>query len=256
MAQNEIILNKLLHQIAKEQNYINYDIKIEPVSSGGANYTTALYNITMTEGGNNIYLFGKVAIIKEKMRAGAPRVYEIENYAYTKIVTTYERLQDEHQIAQEHRLAFSKFYAYNPTEYEETLVLENLVKQGYQNYDRLKSVDWQYTKSALRDLAKMHALAFAFSEYYPEEFTKAVDDLKSYWIMEDEQIKSYYDGSMTKAVEVTKEKNKDKLLRFFDEIKEGLFENLYCKWGRRPVLGHGDYRLSNLLHRIRDVSLA
>ncbi|CAB3219723.1 unnamed protein product [Arctia plantaginis] len=35
MAKAEEILNKLLLQIAKEQNFVNYDLKIKPASSGG-----------------------------------------------------------------------------------------------------------------------------------------------------------------------------------------------------------------------------
>lgn len=254
MAQNAEHLNKLLEQIAKEQNFVNYDIKIEPISSGGANYTSALYNINISEGDKVLYMFAKLAILGASLRTDAPKVYEIESFAYTKILKAFERLENEHQVPEEHRLVFSKFYGYNPSVYEETIVLENLVKVGYQSYDRFKSIDWPYTKSALRDLAKMHALSLAYSEYHSVEFMEIIEELQNKWKSENRQIKDYYKSLMTKAVDKTRAKNRDKLRRFFDGVDGDVFGTLYNKWGRRPVIGHGDFRPSNLLHRTRDVS--
>ncbi|CAB3219722.1 unnamed protein product [Arctia plantaginis] len=52
MEKAESILNKILPQIAADLNYVNYKIQIDPISSGGANYTSLLYNITIEEGSN------------------------------------------------------------------------------------------------------------------------------------------------------------------------------------------------------------
>ncbi|CAB3219727.1 unnamed protein product [Arctia plantaginis] len=52
MEKAESILNKILPQIAADLNYVNYKIQIDPISSGGANYTSLLYNITIEEGPN------------------------------------------------------------------------------------------------------------------------------------------------------------------------------------------------------------
>lgn len=252
MAKDKKLLNKLIAQIAKGLNFLNYHIRIESVSSNGANYTSNLYSVTITEGDRMVYLFAKVAAIGDKMRLNAPKIYEIENFVYTKVLKAYERLQDEHHVFNEHRITFCKFYGYEPTVREEIIVLEDLVPVGFKPYDRMKSIEWDYAKSAVTEMAKMHSLAFAYNEYYSEDFFSVMDELKVLWKTEPER--SYYEGVRRKTIETTLEEHKDKIQRFLDTHKGEMYRNMYNKWGRRPVLGHGDFRPSNLLHRVREVS--
>lgn len=254
MAKAEQILNTLLQQIAKEQNFVNYDLKVEPISSGGANYTSSLHNITITEGNKCVHMFAKVAAVGEVMRTQAPKFFKTESFAYTQLIKIYNKLQEEHQVPKEHRLVFPKFYGCNTKFYEETIVLENLITEGYQAYDRFQCIDWEYAKSAFNELAKLHALAFAYGEYHPEEFSKVLEDLKFIFDTENEMMSGYFVKIIEKALSVINDGNRGMLQRYFESETSRMYLE-YMKWNKRPVLGHGDYRPSNLMHRIKKVSL-
>ena len=72
----------------------------------------------------------------------------------------------------EHRLHFTKCYGFEAGTNQEILILENLLTLGYCPQDRFHSYDWQYAYSAVKDMAEMHALSFAFNKKDPEEFEK------------------------------------------------------------------------------------
>lgn len=253
MADVDQHFNRLLEKIAEEQNFVNYVLNIEPISSGGANYTSKLYNVTIKEGPNELNLFAKVAAIGEKMRSQAPRFYETERYAYTKLAKVYERIEEENGISAEHRLVFPKFYGSNPNEFEETIVLENLVKAGYSAYDRFKSIDWPYARAAIEEVAKMHALSFAYAERHTEEFDKIVEILKFEWQMDTGDMKDYFQKVVVRAIEIVRDENRETLKCFFETFNKDEFA-VHFKACRRMALGHGDFRPSNLMHRNRDVS--
>lgn len=249
MAEN--IIKELLVKIVKEHNFVGYDVKIEPITSDGANYTSALYNVTLTKKENAVHMFAKVAAVGEKFRSKAPKFYETEQFVYTKLLKIYEQLEEKYDVPQEQRLTFAKFYGYNPNEYEETIILENLVMNGYEAFDRFKTFDWQYAKSAVTNLARFHGLSLAYGKYYPEEFAELVGKLKFKLPASDEEIEGYFALVITRAIETTREENRDKLKRFFKSFQSKQFLEYY-QVDQTPVLGHGDYKPSNLMHKIRE----
>ncbi|CAB3244334.1 unnamed protein product [Arctia plantaginis] len=242
----EEMLYTFLPKIAEEQKYVDYKLKIEPISSGGANYTSTLYNVTIEERNNTHHMFVKVAAMGEKIRSQTPNFYHTEIFVYTKLAKVYKNLEEEHQVPDKYRLHLTKFYGCDPTVYKETVVLENLVVKGYQPYDRLKPIDWEYAASAITELTKLHALSFAYSEYHPEEYKKVVNDHKFVLEMEAEFVSGFFDASIAKAIDSVEEKFKDKLKVFFERFVKK-FPDLFK--GVKPVLIHGDYRPSNLMHR-------
>ncbi|XP_075981205.1 uncharacterized protein LOC142979873 isoform X3 [Anticarsia gemmatalis] len=249
MAQGAHFPKSLLHKIAREQNFKNYDIEINPISSDGANYSSTLYNITISEGDRAIHMFAKLAAIGDKTSSQSPKYYETECFVYTKLSKIYEKLETDHNVPKEHRLVFSKLYGCHSEKYEETIALEDLIKSGYQAYNRFECMDWEYGKAATRELAKMHALSFAYGKYYEEEFQEVLATLK--FQLDKDQLKGYLEDLTSKAVQSIREDSRDKLQRFFSEMQVEKFLNYYT-WKFKPVLGHGDYRPSNLMHKIRE----
>ncbi|PZC76228.1 hypothetical protein B5X24_HaOG204908 [Helicoverpa armigera] len=139
MVQSEEPLRNLLKKIAKEHNYENPEIIINSISSGGANYTSALYTaIIKAKNKEDLNLFGKVAAVGEKFRSEATiDFYGNEKFAYTTLFKIFEALEEEHGVPEEHRLPFVKFYGFDASaQYLETMVLENLITQGYEAFDR------------------------------------------------------------------------------------------------------------------------
>ncbi|CAD0202866.1 unnamed protein product [Chrysodeixis includens] len=243
----------LLKRIAGEQKFVNYDLKIDPVSTGGANYTSKLYRVRLSEQDRVLHLFAKVAAIGEKMRSQAPRIYETENFAYTKLAKIYEELQEEHQVPDEYRLFFTKFYGSHTKEYEETLVLEDLMMAGYESYDRFKAITWPYSKRAVEELAKMHALSFSYAKCRPDDFKQVVGKLKFEYKLDQNDMKIYYTRIINRAVEAVQEKHKTLVADYFKDFDQEDFKALY-KTSRGIVIGHSDFRPNNLMIRCQRVS--
>ncbi|KAF9412776.1 hypothetical protein HW555_008779 [Spodoptera exigua] len=151
----------LLHTIAKEQKFVDYSLDIKEISSGGANYTSKLFSVTVTEGTHTLRLFCKVAAIGEKMRAQLDKIYTTEHFFYTKLAKMYRNIEDKCGIPDELKLNISKYYGSNTEMNEEAMVLEDLTASGYEAYDRFKSIDWPYAQAAVRELAKFHACSWA-----------------------------------------------------------------------------------------------
>lgn len=213
MAHLERILQKLLDEIATKQSLVNYNITIKQISSEGANYTSQLFLATITsENYDNIYLFGKVAAMGDKMRSEVPfPVYEVERKVYTEIAKVYQSLEDKHNVPNEFRLKMPKFYGCNPKLKEETIVLEDLTAQGYGDYSRFKSIDWKYASKAVEELAKLHALSFAYGHEHPDEFQSLVKELMVDWQPEGDQ-KHFYENMLKTGLASIKEENRNRVM--------------------------------------------
>lgn len=249
MADAEQILNRLLNTIIKEQNY--RDVKINAITSGGANYTSALFLVTLTAPQKeDVELFAKVAIVGEKMRLlmNATRMFTTEAFVYTDLAKTYDSFQQKYNIHEDEQFVFTKFFGCNPKEYEETVVLENLVARGFKTYNRFKSIDWDHASGAVKMLARFHALSFAYEKEKPEEFKRVIEELKFHRPETSESMIEIWKQMMERAFSVCKEKHKRNLEKFFENQGSDLFSKFNEPLGR-PVLIHGDYRPSNLLFK-------
>ncbi|XP_053612980.1 uncharacterized protein LOC128676719 [Plodia interpunctella] len=259
MANHDQILRELLEKIAEEYKYKDATYKIEPVSSEGANYSSALYNITVSSPNNeDLNLFAKVLSFSEKTRSAMVDTdtlpsdpSETERFVYQELAEKFKELELKCGIPMEERYAFTKFYCHQPNTNAETVILENLAVKGFEVYDRLKSIDWPYASKAVEVLAKFHGLAMAYEEHNPEEYkdilikyTNKIEPIYKY------MSSSFKDFAET-ALSVTREENKEKLKKFIDSLSS--FENVlhvYSKPQRKPVIIHSDFRPSNIMHRI------
>ena len=254
MEQKEVLLRQLLNKIAKEQKYENYDLIINETSSGGANYSSKLFTVIIREANKeDLHLFAKVAAAGEAVRKEMPsmiKMYDVERFAYTKLSTIYASLEEENGVPEEHRLHFTKCYGFDASRNQEILILENLLALGYGPHDRFHSYDWEYAYSAVKDMAKMHALSLAFSQKNPEEFEKTLEDLKMDFSESDAMV-----NSTKELVKVSLDKVDPKYRDALEKFMEGK-PNPDEMTGAitRPVIIHGDFRGSNLLHRVREVS--
>ncbi|XP_013192456.2 uncharacterized protein LOC106136452 [Amyelois transitella] len=249
MAVAEQRLLKLLDQIAKEQKYNDYNVDVKPISTGGANYTTALFTVTITEPDKeDLHLFAKVAILSEGMRKEMPfDLYEVEYFAYNKLEKIYNEMQDRYKIPANDRLVFAKYYGSNTNVTEETIVLEDLTAKGYECHDRFKCFDWPYASKAVGMLAKFHGLSIAFGEENPTEFQGWLNKYQ-FKLNESDSHGMFFKKIATLALKVVKEENKGRLAKFLELLSVGKMVEFNAPI-RRPMLVHGDYRPSNLMHR-------
>ncbi|CAH0695609.1 unnamed protein product [Spodoptera exigua] len=242
----------LLHKIAKEQKFVDYNLDIKEISSGGANYTAKLFSVSIIEGSNRLRLFCKVAAIGEKMRAQLSTIYETEHFFYTNLGKMFQNIEDQCGIPDDLKLNVSKYYGSTIELNEEVMVLEDLVPAGYKAYDRSKPIDWPYAQAAVRELAKFHACAWAYGKRDPEGFNEVMKNVVYNIKMEESESVSYATKMIGNAINALNvEEYKEKVVKYFENYDPDSYEK-YLKSSRRPVMCHGDYKPSNLMHKILD----
>ncbi|XP_045452366.1 uncharacterized protein LOC123661454 [Melitaea cinxia] len=245
------VINKMLDEIAKANRYDECQIKIKSVSSGGANYTSYLHHVTISAPGkDDLKLFVKLAALGEKIRSAASFIiFEIEDFFYKKLLKTYEAIEERNMVSSEHRLVTPKFYASNDKYCKEVLILEDMTSKGYQAFNRFESIDWKYASKSIQNLAKLHALSIAWSIDDPKDFENNKSlEFNAYISIRLDLLKN----SIKNTIEVTRPENKEKIEKFCKEMTEYDVFRGFLNPIRRPVIVHGDYRPSNLLHRKLD----
>ncbi|XP_050352662.1 uncharacterized protein LOC126774998 [Nymphalis io] len=260
MADAEQTLREFLDKILDEKNYKPQEINIKAISTDGGNYTSVLFLVNVSSPNREeLKLFAKVATVGENLRVrmNADWLYGNERFVYTKLVKIYKDLEDELNIPNEHKYLIPKFYGCKEDKGKETVVLENLTESGYKTFDRFKSMDWEHACAGVENLAKFHALSFAFAKYRPEEFDELTHDLKfkigNEETLADEVTKEVWMKMIKGSLEVLKEEQREAVGRFLVES-----QNNFVKYNNpigNPVIVHGDYRLSNLLFRKQDDTL-
>lgn len=258
MADVEKKLHDYLQNIAKENGYNDAKIDIEAISSGGANYTSALYLATVSESPKqDMKLFAKVANISESFRGATEGqfsvVYETERFFYAELAVAFEKLYTKYGVPEKNRLYLPKFYGFKSIELEETLVLENLAANGFGNFNRFKTFNWDYASKSIEELAKFHALGLAYRKESPEEFKKIQKNAFTFEStdMENKMKDVFMTQAIKTGTQLIKEEYKPIMQKYLEETD--LMEQLTKLW--LPLDGgaliHGDYRPSNLMHRRR-----
>ncbi|XP_072942703.1 uncharacterized protein [Epargyreus clarus] len=252
MVDAETLLSPVLEKIAKEQDYDDYKTDISLFVSGGANYTSQLYNITISAPKkDDLKLFAKVAVLGEKLRSlTTMQVFETEIMFYTKIMEKYREYEERYNFPKEERLVLPKYYG-GSTEYmKETIVLEELSAQGYQAFDRFKCYDWEYASKCVSILARIHALSVRFERENTEEFEDLIEKLAFKFPMND--MKDMMEKAVAGAIGATAEEYRGRLAMF---IQQNMTEENILKFynpTRKVVLNHGDFRPSNVLHKTNE----
>lgn len=254
MASSEEKLKNVLLRIAKEQGYKDPRIDIKPISSGGANYTTILFLAKVSETFKpNLELFAKVANLGEEVRVQnemMAKVYMIESVFYTELAVNFERLYLKNSVPAEHRLVLPKYYGHVLTRLEETLVLENLEANGFGNFDRMKTYNWEYAATAVQQMARFHALGLALRDENPAEFEKIVAPFHVDLLANEDLMQMFMQQAISNCCEVITAEQADRIRKYFSQT-ELLTESMKRFMDDKTMLIHGDYRPSNLMQRRR-----
>ncbi|XP_072943014.1 uncharacterized protein [Epargyreus clarus] len=249
MSDAETKLREVIQKIAQEQDYANSKIALKPLSSGGANYTSQLFTVTLSAPGkDDIKLFAKIATLGEKIRAmSAIQVFETEIIFYTKILPKYREFEEVHNIPEEDKFVLPKYFGGSTAYMDEVLVLEELSGKGYQAFDRLKCFDWEYASKSVAALARLHAFSVAYERDDPETYSEMVKKLK--FTIPTDEMKNFLKNRIETGVKATEEVNRARVEKY---LKDELTEQTFLKYfnpKRRLFLTHGDFRPSNILHK-------
>ncbi|XP_032520112.2 uncharacterized protein LOC116772149 isoform X2 [Danaus plexippus] len=247
MTEAEKSLRVLLDTILDERGIKSREVNIEEIKTNGANYTSALFSIKVQTPNEELKLFAKVATIGKEMRnvVNAEWMFSTERFVYNKLVYLYNDIQKH--LDDEHKFIFPEFYGCNDEVGKETIVMENLVEHGYKPYDRLKSMDWQHAEISVMNLARFHALSFALEKKDPEMFKRFTDDMEFNMMKKDDpSFTSMLVKMAEKPLEILDKDQRDLVKNFL--FQEDIMTK-YTKPFGKPVLCHGDYRLSNILFK-------
>lgn len=254
MSDAESILRKVLNKITDQLQYNHAKISLKELTSGGANYTSALYSVTVTAPDQDVLkLFAKVANVNQVLRKvmNIDFMFKTEQFVYSDLVKVYEKIQDKNQLSPEHRFEFPRFFGGQSVEGEETVVLEDLTAKGFDSFSRFKSIDWEHAACAVEYLARFHALSFAYQKEDPDNFARDAEQVKTR--RRDEAVSSSFTETwkrmVSSAINVAKEEHKERLAKLL-EADNGRDEFHKFKTPlSTTVLCHGDFRISNMLFR-------
>ncbi|XP_063538263.1 uncharacterized protein LOC134747598 [Cydia strobilella] len=249
----------LLEKIAKEQKYVNNTVDLKEVSAGGSNVTSALFLSTIrADDKPDLKLFAKVALLNDHARKMSPMKcpFTTELYFYTKLKKQYERIEGKHNVIEDHRVRMPNLYGCYDEYLSETLVLEDLVGQGFENYDRQQPADLEYVTAAIDLMAKFHALSLAFHDDDPVGFKEASDTLTLDMSKMEALVPIVKPKAMANALAAAEGENREKLEKFLKQEPCLLlkFMDTY-RSKNRNILVHGDFKPNNLMHRRRNGKL-
>ncbi|KAJ2948772.1 hypothetical protein O0L34_g8031 [Tuta absoluta] len=254
MTDAEPILRDLIANIASEHDFKNYDLVIKPVSSGGANYTSALFLVTVKcPGKKDEELFAKVACMGEHMREiiDGKKLYRLEVFFYKELSQIYRTLELKANVAEKDRLKIPKFYGCKTDLFEETVIMQNLVAEGFKAHNRLEPVSWEYAATSIENLAKFHALSFAYQKENPEEFDEVCKDLVFVDFAQDDGMKDMTEKQVQEILEITKEEYRPRVTKLLADLgDEGVW--MFKRPLGTKVIVHGDFRSDNLMYREKD----
>ncbi|XP_026492692.1 uncharacterized protein LOC113398251 [Vanessa tameamea] len=260
MTDAEQTLRDFLDKILDEKNYKPREIKIKAIPTDGGNYTSVLFIVNVSSPNRDeLKLFAKVGCVGENLRLqmNADWLYGNERFVYTELVKIYKDIEDELNIPNEYKYLFPQFYGCKEDRGKETVVLENLTESGYKTFDRFKSMDWEHASAGVENLAKFHALSFAFAKYHPEEYNELTLDLKFKITFDETQqndfAKEMWEKMINASLQILKEDQRKAVGRVLVESQSNFTK--YNNPIGNPVIVHGDYRMSNLLFRKQDDTL-
>ncbi|CAG9795985.1 unnamed protein product [Diatraea saccharalis] len=245
------VLQRTLHDIAEEKGYDHGELKVLPVSTGGASYTSQLYCGKMSAPNKeDLKFFAKVATLGKDARSMIPTsIYFTEQYVYRKLAGVYEKIEDKHQVTSEHRFVFPVVYGYSDTDMEEVIVMQDLTAEGFTVQDRFSSFDWHYASAAVQQIARFHALSIAMQHDFPADYAELTEKIKFQKTL-DQSMSGMFLQTVYKSVELVKEEYKERLREYLKIYLPKAIAT-YHDTPPRPVLNHGDFRMSNIMHKKR-----
>lgn len=240
-------LEKSINNIAKRENFISYEITCKNISPKGGSYMGILYEVDITgetaEGAKEVNIFVKNKVEKDEVKIySVSEVFHREMFTYKELLTLFVELQDEANIPEIERYDIVKCY-------EETnsrsIILENLVKQGFKVYNRMETMSVEYAKLCVQQLAKFHALSFVIQEKRPNFFREKVVTLNQPYVFEEDWygfVKNISKYSISCLDTEVQKCFKEKILKKVDDYPKYMTDVSGVK-----TLCHGDYKHNNIM---------
>ncbi|CAG4963015.1 unnamed protein product [Colias eurytheme] len=239
-----------IKEIVKNEGYIKYNVCVNNISTNGNNFLGELYELNITgetvNGDKDINIFLKQIINNDDFKVYSIReVYAKEAFFYNELAEIFNDIQNNANIPIEERLKIVHSYKETSTT---TIILENLVKEGYKPGNRFDLLTLDFAEMSLKELAKFHALSFILEKKRPEYFDKKIRTIKQSFVYDeywDELVKRMCEISISNLSEDKKSSVRKFIptsLRKYPLYMTGATASIRC-------LCHGDFKTNNIMRK-------
>lgn len=160
---------ELLRKIAKENGFNDFELEEIPPSSKGDNYLGEILGIIIRDHEKELELFMKLYPQNDNFRKALPvqEIFGKEVLLYEKVLPQFAKFQKDIKDAFH---SFAKYYGKCEIDYNECLILENLVNKGYSLWDRRAPMNKEHISLVMSELGKLHAISYAMKTKCPQVF--------------------------------------------------------------------------------------
>lgn len=248
-------VEELLNQIAKENEFNDYVVKVNQDSPPGDGLTSELLSIIIIENDRNkkLDLICKLSPSSENYRkeVSSDILFEHEASFYSKFMPILGTFQDEKQLSKEDQfLSYPKCYA-TMIAYDSkrcAIVLEDLRPQRFRLWDKTKPSPIENVRLAMCELGKFHGLSIAMKDQKPNEFSefkRAKDVFKSNFRIE--SVHELFDATFRRALGVIKDEGHKTIMQ---HIKDNFLAYLDDCLDDEPFFGVLSHGIISTLHSI------
>lgn len=164
---------KLIRKTASENGFSNFELEeIHPLSKDG-NYLGEILTIIIRDQEKRLELFMKLYPQNENFRKALPvqEIFGKEVQVYETVLTHLAKFQNDLGVKNPFN-SFARYYGMCEIEFNECLILENLVNKGYTLWDRRKPMNEDHISLVMSELGKFHAISYAMKTKCPQSFNE------------------------------------------------------------------------------------
>lgn len=243
----------LLEKTVKEQGFEDYTITLNLASAKGNNYLGVIYRAVI-EGVQNgtkskLNLIIKSAPTYNRSKLSIDIFYKREIYCYNVILPAFDAYQEQYKLPEDEKFRYLKMLAANEKEFEENLIMEDLIEAGYSMCDRQESLTIDHVEMVIKTLARFHSFSFKMKQVDPEKFEGFTGNLYPGGEISD-MFKTFTKMAIDRAVDNLSGVYKEKLIAFGETAPDKLVEFILPDLaGPYAVLCHGDCWTNNIMFK-------
>lgn len=256
---NCVELHTSITEVAHAQGIQEFHYDVDYISGKRENYIANVFRVLIKEtgGDKNVSVIVKTLVNTER-QVLFHKLHEREVLVYDNVINKFKDIQ---KVLYEHeRLVLSNCLFSNTEKANEVIILEDLRTKGFdidEKASKFEYLEFDQICAVMSELAKFHALSFAFEKQNPEKFNEVKslfeDILYQNHFLNKSKLRNYYFESFEMSLkEVTDLDAKRKLARVESKLLDLL--QMYTKSGKNNVLCHGDCWVNNMLFK-NEVSL-
>ncbi|XP_031337195.1 uncharacterized protein LOC116166380, partial [Photinus pyralis] len=183
------------------------------------------------------------------------KIYVREVYFYEKILTEYQKFQEEKGVVPFR--SYAKYYTSYLEEPYETIIMEDMKAVGYKLYNRQDPLDYEHALMVMREYGRFHAISFAIRDQKPDlfqEFQRNLPEVLYDILADNDASKKLIQSQCSRARDSLDEVNNKRVYDKFADFEEHMFKLVEKAIatdaaGRYAVISHGDCWINNILFK-------